>query len=426
MKNDFERYHKALAYIDSLSNLPLFAEYMSGVTQPHPEIYLKRMRYFLKLLGNPEKGFKFVHVTGTAGKGTVGTQIFNMLSASGKVSGLFTSPFVVSPIEKIQVGNLYIAPDEFADLVEKIKPAIDAAYISGRFGRPSHFEIYFAVALLYFKDKKCEWVVLEVGCGGCFDATNIIRAPEVSIITRIDYDHTEILGNTLKKIARDKAGIIKKGSRFFTTETRPALCRMFSDISKKQGAIYEKVFVPEGEDANICLASRVGEFLGISKNAIRNGIRKTLLPARFEIVGHKPLIILDGAHNGIKISRAISHLAKERFKKLFLIISIADNKNSYDILKRIIPLADEVLFTRFATRDRKPAPPARLLKESRRYLKSDTHSQIFLDASDALVEACRKTRNDDCIFVTGSFFLAGELRKIWFPEEKILKHRRSF
>src|SRR3989338_6873886 len=117
MKN-FERFHKAVAYIDSLANLPLFAEYMKPGKQPHPEIYLKRMRYFLKLLGNPERGFKFVHITGTAGKGTVATMIHNALTVANKKSGLFTSPFVVCPIEKIQVGNSYIAPDEFASLVE--------------------------------------------------------------------------------------------------------------------------------------------------------------------------------------------------------------------------------------------------------------------------------------------------------------------
>src|SRR3989338_10766850 len=102
MKDDFERFHNAVAYIDSLGNLPLFAEYMNPARPPHPEIFLKRMRYFLKLLGNPERGFKFVHVTGTSGKGTVATMIHNALTASGKRSGLFTSPFVVSPTEKIQ------------------------------------------------------------------------------------------------------------------------------------------------------------------------------------------------------------------------------------------------------------------------------------------------------------------------------------
>ncbi len=424
--NDFKRYHKAIAYIDSLSNLPLFADYMKPGVQPDPQIFLDRMRYFLSLLGNPERDFKFVHVTGTAGKGTVATMIHNILGGAGKVSGLFTSPHVVSPIEKIQVGDLYIAPDEFASLVEKIKPAIDTAYISGEFGRPSHFEIYFAVALLYFKQKKCEWAVLEVGCGGRFDATNIIKAPEISVITCIDYDHTEILGKTLTKIAYDKAGIIKKGSRFFTTETRPALLKLFEKVCKTQEAVFEKVKVDAEDDPNTLLATRVGQALGISAETIDTGIRKTVLPARFEIVSRKPLVIVDGAHNRAKIARTISELRKHYFKKLILIIAMADNKDSHDILGQVIPLADSVYFTRFSTKERKPAPPARLFQESKKYLKKGAYTQIFLDPSDALAKAEVEAGTEDCILVTGSFFLAGELRALWFPEEGILKTRSSF
>lgn len=426
MNNDFKRFHDAVAYIDSLGNLPIFPEYMESGEQPHPEIYLKRMRYFLKLLGNPEECFKFIHVTGTAGKGTVATMIHNALVAKGKKSGLFTSPYVVCTIEKIQVGSLYISPDEFADLVEKIKPAIDTAYVSGEYGRPSHFEIYFAIALLYFKQKKCEWVVLEVGCGGRYDATNIIPSPTVSLITCIDYDHTHILGKTLNKIAYDKAGIIKTGSRFFTTEHRPALCGIFFDICRKQGAIFEKVTVPKGGDGNVYLASRVCQSLGLSKKTTEKAIKKTFLPARFEAVSREPLIIIDGAHNRSKMAHTVALLKKEKFKKLFLVIAIADNKDSRDIFGKILPLADRVFFTRFKTRDRKPAPPLRLLSESRKYLRTNARTRIFLDSSSALEEARRRVGKRDCILITGSFFLAGEARQKWFPEEKILKTRRSF
>ena len=314
----------------------------------------------------------------------------------------------------------------FGDLLEKIKPAIDIAYALGEFGRPSHFEICFAVALLYFKQKKCEWAVIEVGCGGRFDATNVIKAPEISLITCIDYDHTEVLGKTLNKIAFDKAGIIKKGSRFFTTETRPALRKLFELVCKKQGASFEKIAVRAGDDPNKLLASRVGEALGISRNDIDNGIKKTILPARFEIVNSKPLTILDGAHNRAKVARTISGLAGQTFKKLILIIAMADNKDSHDILGQVIPLADAIYFTRFSTKERKPAPPIRLLKESKPYIKSGAQIRMFLDPVAALVTAQSEAGEGDCILVTGSFFLAGELRAKWFPEEKILKTRKSF
>ncbi|MDO8483003.1 MAG: Mur ligase family protein [bacterium] len=425
MKNNFERFHKAVMYVDSLSNLPLFAEYMKEGQKPHPEIYLKRMRYFLKLLGNPEKDFKFVHITGTSGKGTVATMVHNGLVASGKKSGLFTSPFVVCPIEEIQVGNLYIAPDEFADLMEKMKPFIDKAYVSGEFGRPSHFEIYFAVALLYFKQKKCEWVVLEVGCGGRFDATNIIKSPEASAVTCIDYDHTEILGSTLKAIAYDKAGIIKRGSKFFTTEKRPELWKIFERVCGEKGASFQRV-VSEGIDSNQVLAGVLLESVGVSSVFLKRAVKSTHLPARFEIMTRNPFVIIDGAHNRSKMAHTVALLKKEKYTKLLLVIGIADNKDSHDIFRELVPLADEIFFTRFASRDRKPAPPLRLLKESKRYLKSGAKTRIYLDSSDALAAARGRVGKNDCLLVTGSFFLAGELRKNWFSEEKILKRRRSF
>jgi dihydrofolate synthase/folylpolyglutamate synthase len=384
------------------------------------------MSYFLNLLGNPQNGFKFIHVTGTAGKGTVATMIHNMLVESGKKSGLFTSPNVVSPIERIQVGDLYIAPDEFADLIDELKPAIDEANRSGKFGRPSQFEIEFAVALLYFKKKKCEWAVLEVGCGGRFDATNIIKSPEVAVITCIDYDHTDILGKTLKKIAYDKAGIIKPGSQIFTAESRPALVKMFKDISKAKGAKFHHILYRNEDDSNEILAAAVGKVLKLTDEAVKRGISMTRLPARFEIVSKHPLTIIDGAHNQVKISRMISRLKKEKFKKLFLIVAIASNKDTPAILKQIIPLADEIFFTRFGSRDRKPAPPERLLKESKKYLKAEARAEIFLDSADALAAARRRAGRQDCILITGSFFLAGELRRLWFPEERILAKRRSF
>lgn len=425
MKNDFKRFHEAVAYIDSLANLPLFADYMKPGAQPNPKIYLERMRYFLKLLGNPEKGFKFIHITGTSGKGTVATTIHNVLVTSGKKCGLFTSPFVVSPTEKIQVGNLYIAPGEFADLVEKIKPAIDFAYRAGKFGRPSHFEIYFALALLYFKRKECEWAVLEVGCGGRYDATNVIPPPQASAVTCIDYDHTEVLGKTLTEIACDKAGVIKRGSKFFTTEKRPALRTLFEKVCRGKGASFNLVRA-EGVDSNTALSRAVLVSLGVGSVSVEKGIQVTRLPARFETISRSPLIIVDGAHNRSKMAYTVGLLKKEKYKKLFLIIAIADNKDSHDIFKSVVPLADSVFFTRFSSRDRKPAPPARLLKEARKYLKPRPRPRIFLDSRDALEEALCNAGKYDCILVTGSFFLAGEIRSRFFSEEKVACSRKSF
>ncbi len=426
MDKSFLRFKTAVEYIDSLGNLPLFDDYMSGTAKPHPEIFLKRMRYFLDLLGNPERGFKFVHITGTSGKGTVATMVHNGLVASGKSCGLFTSPYVVSPLEKIQVNDLYISPDEFADIFEEIKPFIDKAYISGEFGRPSYFEIYLAMAFAYFKKKKCEWAVLEVGCGGRYDATNIIPAPVASAITCIDYDHIEILGKTLNKIALDKAGIIKKGSTFFTAEPRQPLRKMFREVCLKEGASCEEVSPKVGDDSNAVLAETILRSIGVSDVFIQQGLGYTKLPARFEIMQKKPLVIIDGAHNRSKVAHTVALLRKQKYKKLFLILAIANNKDSEDILTQIVPLADKVFLTRFLSMDRKPAPPARLMTELKPHLKPGATVEILLDPTDAYDKARVKSENEDCILVTGSFYLAGELRKKWYPEEVVAQRRKSF
>lgn len=217
-----------MSFLQGLNNLPLDGDYL--VDKHHADRYIKRMRYFLNLIGNPDKGMKLIHIAGTSGKGTVTNMVHEILLASGKNVGSFTSPFVTTPIEQIKVGDAYISPDEFADIVEYLKPFIDVAYTEGPYGSPSYFEIFFSIALVYFQRKKCDWVVLEVGLGGRYDATNVIERPSVTAITNIDYDHTELLGKTLRKIASDKAGIIKSGSAFFTTEQRPALLKIFSSI----------------------------------------------------------------------------------------------------------------------------------------------------------------------------------------------------
>lgn len=422
--NTFERYYKAVHFIDGLSNLQLEGDYM--IRQRNLGIYLARMRYFLELLGNPDKGIKFVHVTGTSGKGTVTNTIHEMFNAAGKKVGSFTSPFVTTPIEKIKVGDLYIDPDEFADIVEYLKPFIDEMYLKGPYGRPSYFEIFLAIGFLYFKRKNCEWVVLEVGLGGRYDATNVIEKPVVTAITGIDYDHTHILGKTLKKIAYDKAGIIKKGSTFFTAEQRSPLLKMFQEICDENGAKLHRVPRQPGyREYNKALSVMIGESLGIDEASIQKGIETARLQCRFEIMQQKPLVILDGAHNRSKIKSTVDNLKALSFDKLHLVIGIAENKDSASILEQIIPYADSVCITRFQAQGRRCAQPKELLYKASKYLKKSAKIIVFLDSERALSEVLKNAGEKDAVLVVGSFFLAGELRKKWFPEEWILKRRKN-
>ena len=385
---DFSRYHDAVRYMEGLSNIASGPDYMKS--RPHdPSIYIKRMQWFLDLIGNPERGFKYIHITGTAGKGTVASMIHRSLIMDHKKAGLFTSPFVTTSIEKIQVGDLYIAPDEFADIVKAMKPKIDQAFAKCPWGGPSYFERFLAIALIYFKKLQCQWVVLEVGCGGRYDATNVIPAPIISAITNIDYDHTHILGKTLTKIARDKAGIIKKGSKFFTTETRPRLRQIMEDICKEQSASY--AYVKGGNKELV-------EAMGFKTADVQ-------LPARFEIVQQKPLVIIDGAHNKAKIRHTAEQLKKLKFNKLHLVFALAANKDRS--ITNQIP-ADFIYPTRFSNPERQCM-----------------NLGGYTDAHQALDAALKKAGPDDAILITGSFYLAGELRQRWYAEESILNARLS-
>jgi dihydrofolate synthase/folylpolyglutamate synthase len=420
--NKFERYHRAVAFLEGLNNLPLSGDYL--IDRNNPEVYIKRMRYFLDLLGNPDRGLNFIHIAGTSGKGSVTNMVHEILLAAGKKVGSFTSPHVVTPIEQIKVGALYISPLEFADIIDHLKPFIDQAYANGPFGRPSFFEIYLTIALEYFKRQKCQWVILEAGLGGRYDATNVIEKPVVTAITNIDYDHTEILGKTLKKIAFDKAGIIKSSAVFFTTEQNKSLLKLFAGICREKGVPINVLSKQtDYREYNRELATAIARHLNIDDKAIDMGIKNHHLMCRFETIQKKPLVILDGAHNRAKIAATVHNLQNLKFKKIFLIIGIADNKDHLAILEQIIPLADHIYFTRFQNKDRKCAHPKALQEKSSGFLKSGVAAKIMLDAESALDEALTLAGPDDLILVTGSFFLAGELRKRWVSEREVLEGR---
>ena len=421
----FERYHKAVNFLEGLNNLPLQGDYI--IDKHHADVYLKRMRHFLKLLGNPDKKLRFIHIAGTSGKGTVTNMVHEILNAAGKNVGSFTSPFVTTSIEKIKVGDKYISPDKFADIVDYLKPFIDKTYIDGSYGRVSYFEIFLAIALIYFKKQKCEWVILEVGLGGRYDATNVIERPLATAITNIDYDHTEILGKTLKKIAYDKAGVIKQGSTVFTNEQRPSLLKILDKIcEEKHAPLYVLPRQNSYQKYNKELATAITRHLGTADKYITQGTRTARLMCRFEMMQVKPTVILDGAHNRSKIKTTIDNLREIKFKKLYLIIGIADNKDHISILKQIVPEADYVLFTKFQNKDRKCAHPKELLEKSKRYFKKGAESEICLDAESALTSALTFANINDMILVVGSFFLSGELRKHWYSEDLVLKKRKSF
>ena len=418
-------FRKALAFVEGFSNISFRKNY--GREKKNPELFIRRTSQFLNLIGNPDKSFKFVHVTGTAGKGTVSTMIHNALVLEGKRVGLFTSPYTTTAIEKIKVNNLYISPQEFTQILNHLKPFIAKAQ-RNPVGGPSAFELFLAIALLYFKKMKCEWVVLEAGLGGRYDATNVIKSPRVTAITNIDFDHTEILGKTLKEIALDKGGIIKKNSVFLTTETRPALLAIFKSLCRSKGARFLEVSKQGNyHDKNLALARKAAQIIGVSEKNIEQCLERTVLPCRFEKVSQSPTIILDGAHNRVKMRSVVTNLAKLKYQKLFIILAVANtNKDSKAAIKPLVPLADEVVLTSFSRGDQYSIHPKVILSEVNRFKRKGVAVKIIENPDQALDYLLAKSNPKDCVLVTGSFFLAGQMRKRWYPEDLVLRHRKSF
>jgi dihydrofolate synthase/folylpolyglutamate synthase len=390
-------------------------------------MFIERMRDFLDLIGNPEKGFKYVHISGTAGKGSVSTAVHACIVRKGKKAGLFTSPFVTSTIEKIQVGERYIDPIIFADIVDSLKPSIDKSIISGRHGAPSYFELILAIALLYFQKKHCEYVVLEVGLGGRYDATNIIERPIITAITNIGLDHTNILGTRRSDIARDKSGIIKKGSIFLTTETDPKILKIFKDACGSVAAEYHAVPSKNSDYAsqNMALAGAICTALGVVKKT-QDVKQMPILPARFEIMEQKPTVIIDGAHNPSKIKSTIYNLNKLRFKRLFLVIAISADKNWKTMMRMIVPLADVIYVTRFSVPGRQSVDPVFLMEEAAKYMRQKARVRLYSDPVQAFNKARREASKKDMVLVAGSFYIAGDIRSLYCPEDMILRRRRSF
>ncbi|MBI5456171.1 hypothetical protein HY969_00345 [Candidatus Kaiserbacteria bacterium] len=419
------RYHEAIRYLESFAREKGAPDYMRD--QKNPAVYLKRMKRLLRLVGNPEKHFKFVHVTGTSGKGTVVSMVHESLRAAGKRVGSFTSPYVVAAIEKIQVDDLYISPNDFADIVEELKPTIEKEHLEGAFGSPTYFEVFFAVALIYFKRRKCEWVLLEVGAGGRYDATNIIEKPAVTAVTSIDYDHVQILGKTLLSIADNKAGIIKKGSAFFTTEKRKALLSLFRRTCQGKDAAFTALpAVNDYQENNKTLARAICRSIGIPDTDIEKGIRTAKLPCRFEVMEAQPRVVLDGAHNRAKMRSTASNVRAIQFGKLHLIVSVKDDKDLSPVLGEIVPLTDNIYVTEFFSPTLKSARLEDIARVATSLAKKGTAIRIVPNAADAYAAARGIAKHDDVILVTGSFYLAGELRKGWYSEDWVLEHRKSF
>lgn len=333
---------------------------------------LERITELLEGLGNPHKELKFIHVAGTNGKGTVCAMTAQILKEAGLTVGLFTSPVIFDYREQFQVNGENISEEEFIAVAREIEEACGRMETS-----PSEFEKCVAMAMIYFRKRNCNMVVLEVGMGGEGDATNVIPTPEIAVIVNIDYDHTAFLGETLEEIAEKKAGIIKpdgvvvlanqsaevqnvvekvcetQGSDIVVTDYSKLLIKDFSlDYQVFDYKEYEDLKVSllgEHQCENTPIVIEIIECLRakgyrISEEALRNGIFNTRWPGRFQVISKNPAIILDGAHNPHGISALQNNLRTYLpGKKFVFIVGILRDKNYVEMLRKMLPFADSII-----------------------------------------------------------------------------------
>ncbi len=409
------------------------ANYLETVAQRNspPGIHdttqrLERCREFFSRLGNPQNGFQFIHIAGTSGKGSIAKKIHTALHLAGKRTGLFCSPYTTTPIEKIAVDDLYIAADDFARLVEKIKPTIEAMSNSD-IGRPLWNEMYLALALLYFQEQGVEYAIIETGVGGRHDATNIIPTPKVTIISSIAFDHQELLGDTLREIAWHKAGIIKPGTHFLTIDSHPE--EVVDELQKacdQASVTYTEVptelhdSLPIYIQQNNAVVRRTCELLQADTH-VATALETAALPCRFETIAQHPRIIIDGAHNQAKIQATLDSLTKVGYNKLYLIVGCTASKDAHTLFNTISGLSEYIYIT--ATPHHRKSMPAKTLA-TQLDLALEKHS-IYSNPFDALNAALATAGADDCIVITGSLYLAGLLRTHWRSEQIILQERKS-
>ncbi len=398
---------------------------------------LERVAAVLERLGEPQKKLKYVHVAGTNGKGTTCTLISSVLRRAGYRTGLYTSPYVLDFRERFQIDGEMISPEELIEEVERVAPAVRAVEAAGE--AVTEFEFITALALDWFARRACDLVVLEVGLGGRFDATNVIDTPEVAVITSISLDHTAILGDTLEQIAFEKGGVIKAGGRVVlypeqgpgVTEVIQGLCRergaalTVPDLTRVRvtgasiegtsftldGAAYRTPFLGEHQVKNAVTALAALEVLktrgfALEEEQIRQGMAEAFLPARMEILHREPLCLLDGGHNP-GCAAALKD-ALERFVpgRRVAILGIMADKDSREYLRLVGPLFEEI-FT--LAPDNPRAMDARELAEvAREFCPRVTPVDTV---GEALARSMKDLGEEDSLIVCGSFYLAGEIRE---------------
>lgn len=407
---------------------------------------LARMQNLCDHLGNPEKELQCIHIAGTNGKGSLAAMTSSILTAAGYKTGLTISPYVVDFRERFQIDGEMIPPRTLANLTEKVLDAIDAIEAEGG-EKPVEFEAVTALAFLWFAREKCDLVVLETGLGGRCDATNVVPHKLVAAITKIGYDHMEVLGDTLDKIAAEKAGIIKEGTVVVNYPDQPA--EAMGPILTAAAEAHTSIITPDKDDLTLLRGKRLENRIDyggyraalglpgthqanhaamaveialalwrefgydISDDAILQGLADARMPARIEVLRRHPLLLLDGCHNPDGAKMLAATLTRADFEEnLVGVLGVLADKDYKDMLSDLAPCFAKVYTVT-------PNCPRALSAEE---LQKEARFHTDAEAADSVGDAIRKAvdyadeNNLAGVVVCGSLYLAAEARPLLLKE----------
>lgn len=407
---------------------------------------LARMQNLCDHLGNPEKELQCIHIAGTSGKGSLAAMTSSILTAAGYKTGLTISPYVVDFRERFQIDGEMIPPRTLANLTEKVLDAIDAIEAEGG-EKPVEFEAVTALAFLWFAREKCDLVVLETGLGGRCDATNVVPHKLVAAITKIGYDHMEVLGDTLDKIAAEKAGIIKEGTVVVNYPDQPA--EAMGPILTAAAEAHTSIITPDKDDLTLLRGKRLENRIDyggyraalglpgthqanhaamaveialalwrefgydISDDAILQGLADARMPARIEVLRRHPLLLLDGCHNPDGAKMLAATLTRADFEEnLVGVLGVLADKDYKDMLSDLGPCFAKVYTVT-------PNCPRALSAEE---LQKEARFHTDAEAADSVADAIRKAvdyadeNNLAGVVVCGSLYLAAEARPLLLKE----------
>ena len=412
-------------------------EYLDQVSKGGSVLGLDNMRELLKRLGNPQDSLKFVHISGTNGKGSVLAYLSTVFKEAGYRTGRYISPTLFSYREKIQVNEKFIGREDLSRLTEKIKAAAEEMQNCAA-GDPTIFEIETALAFLYFVEQKCDIVILETGLGGALDATNVITTPVMEIIASISMDHMEFLGDTLGKIAYQKAGIIKPDTSVVSAMQQPEAMDVICNVCRERDCTFQMVDPEQIKDIsygyegqsfsyknwenikislmgsyqikNAALALEAINALrklgyDLKDRAVYQGMKKAIWKGRFTLISKDPVILMDGAHNPAAAEELVRSLKLYYAgKKFYYIFGMFRDKDYAQVIRLTAPMAEHIITVQTPGNPR--ALPAAELKEAVAEVNPSVEAAESLRM--AVNQVMERIDSDSVVVIFGSLSFLGE------------------